>query len=54
MKPGYTIKGMTSKTDKFFYLFNFKPFNEISIFGFHSERRFSSDYLVGVWKIKQN
>jgi len=54
MKPFYEIESSTFKTNKFFYLFNFKPLNEISIFGFSCKREFNSDYLIGVWKIKQN
>jgi hypothetical protein len=54
MKPGYTIESDISKTDNFFYLFNFKPLNKITIYGFSSETKFNIEYLVGVWKIKKS
>jgi hypothetical protein len=54
MKPFYEIESSTFKTNKFFYLFNYHPFNKLTLFGFSCKREFNSDYLIGVWKIKQN
>jgi hypothetical protein len=54
MNPFYEIECSIFKTNRLFYLFNFKPLNKLALFGFSCKREFNSDYLVGVWKIKQN
>jgi hypothetical protein len=54
MEANYTIDGLVWSSSKFFYLYNWRFQNTISLFGTadKSESFRNSNYCVGVWKIK--
>jgi len=53
MKKDYRINNSTDIDNKFIYVFNFEPLNDISNYGFYEKpHEISLSYCIGVWNVK--
>ena len=54
MMANYTIDGLVWSSSKFFYLFNWRLQNTVSLYGYDYEDRLhkANSLCIGMWKIK--